>query len=341
MSQLVISSLSQKETLEAGVDAFDVALGYVNDDTRSIKNLLSVRSLAKKRIAFIRSRDGKDPFDPKQEQHDACIKKLRGFQCVEWTEQVLKELVDALYDVAATRDDRWVSCYIDVSAIHRTWLAELLYRLRFLVEQDVTIRVTLGYRLAKYTKPTTQDAPPNRRVSPVHFELAGWPRSPGMPVHVLVGLGYERGKALGAVEYIQPAQWRLFVPVSPEEKFMAQVQLQNRELLDGTREGDVFVYNVLDPAGQYVMLHSMLKGMVADTKPVLLPFGPKIFFAVSVILGLQFPEVSVWHVSGEEQAEPDQKRPTAHSVHFSFAMSVQHISSKADADIGIDDTSDD
>ncbi|TAM27070.1 MAG: hypothetical protein EPN68_06485 [Rhodanobacter sp.] len=339
MSQLIISSLSQKDTLESGVDTFDVALGYVNDDTRSIKNLLSVRSLAKKRIAFIRSHEGMDTIGPKQEQHDACIKKLRGFQFEEWTEQALVDLVNTLYDIAAARDDHSVSCYIDVSAIHRTWLAELLYRLHVLIERDVMIRVTLGYRLAKYTKPSTHDAPPNRSVSPVHFELAGWPRSPGMPVHVLVGLGYERGKALGAVEYIQPAQWRLFVPVSPEEKFMAQVQLQNKELLDGTRDGEIFVYNVLDPAGQYVMLHSMLKGMVADTKPVLLPFGPKIFFAISVILGLQFPEVSVWHVSGEEQAEPDQKRPTSHSVHFSFTMSFQRPNSPAVA-VAAEDPSD-
>lgn len=330
MSQLVISSLSQKETLESGVDAFDVAIGYVNDDTRSIKNLLSVGSLAHKRIAFIRSMFGADSSDPKQRKHDACVKKLRGFECVEWNDGALKEIVLSMCDVAAARPDKSVSCYIDVSAIHRTWLAQLLYRLRFLVEQHVSIRLTLGYCLAKYTAPSDQAMPPNRRVSPVHFALAGWPRSPGMPVHVLVGLGYERGKALGAVEYIQPAQWRLFVPASPEERFVTQVQNQNKELLEGTPRGDVFGYNVLDPAGQYVMLHSMLKGMVADTKPVLLPFGPKIFFAVSVILGLQFPEVSVWHVSGEEQAEPDQKRPSLHSVHFSFSMSVVRAPSNVD-----------
>ena len=332
MSQLVIRSLSQKETLEPSVDTFDVAIGYVNDDDRSIKNLLSVGQLADKRIAFTRPISNLDPSDPKQKKHETCVKKLRGFDCIEWNDESLKEIVLSMFDVANARLDRSVSCYIDVSAIHRTWLAQILYRLRYLVEQDVTIRLTLGYCLAKYTAPSTQAMPPNRRVSPVHFALAGWPRSPGMPVHVLVGLGYERGKALGAVEYIQPAQWKLFVPESPEKRFVNQVEVQNQELLEGTPRGDVFGYNVLDPAGQYVMLHSMLKGMVADTKPVLLPFGPKIFFAVSVILGLQFPEVSVWHVSGEEQAEPDQKRPSAHSVHFSFSMSVWRSSTNVDAE---------
>lgn len=321
MSNLFISSLHQKDTLEQGIDTFDIAIGYVNDDDRSIKNLLLVGPLAAKRIVFARPMSNVNPLDPKQKKHEKFLKKLRHFECVAWNDDSVEEVISSMREVATARPDRSVSCYIDVSAIHRTWLAQLLYRLRYLVEYGVTIRLTLGYCLAKYTAPSALAMPPNRRVSPVHFALAGWPRSPGMPVHVLVGLGYERGKALGAVEYIQPAQWRLFVPVSPEERFVAQVEGQNQELLGGTPSGDIFRYNVLDPAGQYVMLHSMLKGMVADTKPVLLPFGPKIFFAVSVVLGLQFPGVSVWHVSGEEQAEPDQKSPSSHSVHFSLSMS--------------------
>jgi hypothetical protein len=156
--------------------------------------------------------------------------------------------------------------------------------------------------------------------------MAGWPRSPGLPVHLVVGLGYEMGKALGAVEYIQPSQWRLFIPTSPELKYLGQVEKQNKELIEGTPKEEKFNYDVLDPMRLYLSLVSMMTPMAATTKPVLLPFGPKIFFAVCLMISLQFPEVSVWHVSGEEDESPGSKQPSGHMTFFSFNLSIAPLS---------------
>lgn len=322
MKQLAVRGLEQRARLDSGVDTFDLAIGYVNDDERSIENLRAVSAeMAPTRIAYLAKISPSDaPESDSRFGREECLDSLHGFRCLEWTETSGREVAAFLYDAAIKSGDSKVSCYLDVSAMPRSLAASILVTLRLLAEVNIEVRLTLGYCLAEYTAPSQAAMPPNRRVSPVHDLLAGWTQDPSSPVQVLVGLGYERGKALGAVEYLQPSDWRLFLPESPEERFFTDVQTQNAELLEGTKDAHKFEYNVLDPAFQFVTMHSMIRAMIVDTRPVFLPFGPKIFFAVCVLLGLMFPSVAVWHVSGEEQAMPSKRKPSEHRVQFSLSL---------------------
>ena len=64
----------------------------------------------------------------------------------------------------------------------------------------------------------------------------------------------------------------------------------------------------------------MLASLVRSRRPVLLPFGPKVFFAVCVLLSFGFAEVSVWHVSGEEQDSADTLKPSKYSAYMTLSL---------------------
>jgi hypothetical protein len=321
VSRLSITELAQADGIEDGAAPFDLVLGFATEDTRSIDNLLKVQGITRQGIVFtVDIGENDEPSSATRKRRAARLKQLPGFTHVAWDGSQATEVKARLVALSLELAGQAPRLFVDVSALPRTILAALLFGVREVTESGISVHVTLGYCLAKYSPPNNDLAPANRRVAPAHYGLAGWPRSPGLPVHLIVGLGYESGKAMGAVEYLQPSQWRLFVPDSPEGRFIAKVREQNGDLIEGTREQDQFAYQVLDPIGQFAVLTSMLKSMVGVSKPVLLPFGPKIFFSVCVLLALQFPEVSVWHVSGEEQAAPTKRHPSANSVFFSFRL---------------------
>lgn len=50
--------------------------------------------------------------------------------------------------------------------------------------------------------------------------------------------------------------------------------------------------------------------------PVLLPFGPKIFFAISLLVASVYREVGVWHVTGDSELPDFQHVPSAHIPAF-------------------------
>src|SRR5580765_2280283 len=313
------SDIAQNHSLSPDAH-FDLAIGFVGPDLRSIRNLQDVFPRAEVKWAIPSSPCASDsPSESTVSRKiQSNVKKLKPSDIRPWDESTLEELIG----MSQSHDDvREFHLYVDVSAFPRRMLARLLNAICQEVLNGLHIRLTLGYRLAMFSKPKDDDAPPNRRVAPVHPNMAGWPRLPGLPVHLVVGLGYERGKALGAVEYIQPAYLSLFTPESPEPKFAEQVSMRNKELLEGTQEESIYAYEVLDPAAQFFQLASMLASMRIDAKPVLLPFGPKIFFAMCALLSFSFSEVAVWHVSGEEEEAAGMMKPSSYATYIEFSLS--------------------
>jgi hypothetical protein len=315
---LQLANIVQRTQLDTR-ERFDLALGFAGPDDRSIKNLRDVESKASQCWVYT-LQPLAEPNETSVEQVQVRLKLGKLGKCGQrtWSDsESAREIAAKLRLMARDVENR---IFVDVSAFPRRILAAVLDAVREAVVDGARVNLTLAYRLAVFSKPSDRPAPPNRRVAPVHPNMAGWPRVPGLPVHLIVGLGYERGKALGAVEYIQPAHLSLFFPDSPEVRFANQVQARNHELLEGIRKESVFHYPVMDPAAQLALLSSLLQAMVTTSKPILLPFGPKIFYAICLLASFRFSEVSVWHVSGEEDEPAAQVRPSSHVTFASVSL---------------------
>jgi hypothetical protein len=207
------------------------------------------------------------------------------------------------------------SVLIDVSCMSRPAMAQVFAAISDSAKPK-GLSVTVTYSIAEYTSPPTH-LPPNEDISPVSEAFAGWPSYPGAVTTLILGVGYEQDKAQGALEYFDPSDYWLFVPRSPIHEYDLAV-LQNNENLvaSAQRQQRLYDYSVMDPSHTFGVLASVVSGMIGRANPVILPFGPKIFFALSLLVASIYKELGVWHVTGELMASAPDYCASAHSVAF-------------------------
>lgn len=204
------------------------------------------------------------------------------------------------------------SILIDLSCLARQHIGGLFAAIKDLAK-DGPVELQIAYSLARFVKPPVQWSTAIRRIAPVNSEFAGWTAAPDNPIELVIALGYEKGKAIGAAEYLEPGDMWLFVPTSPEEKYLREVQIHNKELLL-ERQTKQLEYEVLSPVDAYHSLLSLVRGMRNVARPILLPFGPKIFFGLSLLVAMVIDEAAVWFVDGENTSSSDMGQPSLHAV---------------------------
>ena len=98
------------------------------------------------------------------------------------------------------QDSAEVRMFVDISSQSRSRLAFILEAISR-VAGNATVRVFFGYTLAQYLPPPLGRVP-NVGIGPVSDFFAGWSPDPELPVSLVLGLGYEPDRAMGAVEYL-------------------------------------------------------------------------------------------------------------------------------------------
>lgn len=169
------------------------------------------------------------------------------------------------------------------------------------------------YSLGAYSPPPT-DIAPNTLLGPISPFFAGWTTNPNKPPVAIVGLGYEEGKALGATEYIQADEAWAFIPESPIESYLPAVLEANSTLLKFLPKRQQIAYRPDDPVGCYNLLESLLYGVVPFGRPIILPFGPKIFALMALFACTKYTEASVWRVSAQQSEAPVDRLPSKHVI---------------------------
>jgi hypothetical protein len=214
-----------------------------------------------------------------------------------------------------------ISVSIDISLISRKNLA-IIFSALCTQSKNYAVDFSVIYSLAKYMPHKNIDSP-NERVESVGPIFSGWTTTPGLPVTSIVGLGYEKNKALGAIEYLESNQSLLLIPNSTETRYRDNVLEVNETLLSFTKNKNIIDYDVQNPVEIIFMIDSLISGYKSKSKLVLLPFGPKIFYACSLIASLANPEVAVWHVSSvDKDNRLSQDREIVATFGFSFKLNV-------------------
>ncbi len=186
---------------------------------------------------------------------------------------------------------------IDVSCMPRYVMATIFAAL-FELARHKELTITVLYSLAAFTPPPAS-LPPNEEIRPVHPAFAGWPADVASSTAIVVALGYEQHKAQGANEYFDPAETWVFMPRSPIKAYEDAVRENNKDLIEtAEREGRCIDYEVDDPERTFGELVRVAASARARATPLILPFGPKVFFAISLFVPLLYEEIGVWLISG-------------------------------------------
>jgi hypothetical protein len=197
-----------------------------------------------------------------------------------------------------------VGVVIDISSMSRPMMAYVAIGLDRLAKRGVRVRALFVYCPAEFTEPGS-DISPIIKSEPVIPELAGWCDDATRPPCAIVGFGYEADYALGAIEYLEPAEAWGFFPYGEDKRFDRAVEKANRDVVAMLGRERIQKYEVGNPSDLFGRLESLVYGIAMDGRSIIVPFGPKIFALSAILVSIRHsPSTTVWRVSGEQSGEP-------------------------------------
>lgn len=209
-------------------------------------------------------------------------------------------VISKLLKIVASSDQPTIC--VDISSMSRFRLASVV-EAALRASYQKTVTVDFLYAIARYSPPNAV-ASPITELEPVLPTFAGWSNNPGVPATALFGLGYEPDKVIGAIEFFEPDSAWACVPIGNDERFLKRVLKSNRTALGEVPLEQRIEYYVLQPFNSFTNLETLCFGLLRNSRPILVPFGPKVFALLCLLVSVVHPEIGVWRVSGGAFEEP-------------------------------------
>lgn len=235
-------------------------------------------------------------FDHRKEcsfQSNFDVLKSIGFDIHEASGAQFAEVVRTIF--SSLSDAEEAKIWIDISSFSRSRIAHMISEVWSLQVPRITLY--LCYSPAKYSRPI-ENAGPINIAEPVTPQFAGWTSTPEAQVALLLGLNNVPERAIGIAEFFQPGDTWVFFPTGEDHRFDSDVESVNREVLHAIPQSNLVRYPVSRPDIQLADLLSLINGLSNSFRPILVPLGPKIFTAVSLIASAVFDfDIGVWRIS--------------------------------------------
>ncbi|EIV1853394.1 hypothetical protein ACHELK_003149 [Vibrio vulnificus] len=230
-----------------------------------------------------------------------------------------QELFKKLHSIINTDwANRQINCLLDITVMSRTRLATILMLLMENLKKGSTIRIC--YELAEYSSPS-KEISPIRKIGPIIESLSGSMGDIELPSSIVLGLGYELGKAIGISNYLDTEQQYLLIPKSIDSRFEDDIYSNNKSLIESTSKNCIFEYDVCNPYVSYLNLRELLIAISEVSRPIVVPLGPKILSALCVILSKEMDySLPIWRVSSEHNEVPVDRRSSGHMYELSLRI---------------------
>lgn len=240
------------------------------------------------------------------------IAPLSDDEYADWLGAAIESATNAVVKEDGRQQDGPVRIILDVSSLTRGRLAKSI-ELLLTVDLRRPLAVDFVYAVANYKKaPAASDVQVCRPVSPYFSSTPSWP---DVPSTAILGLGYERHRALGVAEYLDPDEIFVFSPIGGDDRFERENIHANALLM--SRPGPkpyAFKYAVRDPLATFKSLEALLHSRRSN-RVTLVPMGPKVFALVSLLAASQHREnVSVWRVSHGQSSNGRNQSATGEFV---------------------------
>lgn len=217
------------------------------------------------------------------------------------------------------------SIAFDISSMTRAWHGAIV---RALKQSRIHSRMSFFFYVpAKFSAPPEQNVPVET-VKPLEGFASFAP--PTKPVALILGLGYERERALALQELLDPGLTILMAPNSGAgDPFYRSVLESNKGIIERTPKNWVIDYPLHDPLATYRILESVTLGLESDFRIVLASLGPKLYAVVCILLSAENPIVSVWRVTSGTMGEPrDAEADMDRAVVFRTRWAIEEILNK-------------
>lgn len=292
-----------KESIENG---FDLAIWGLGFESRAISAFEQVSSDSSHNVVFGYTSN----TNVLHYQANKSVYESHGCNIYECEDQ---DIIGHLRDEFESNDYAApIKVYIEISVMSRHRLASIMTYLLTHLSKDSSL--TVSYSLSSYVKPP-EEPTPIRTLGEICSDLCGELGDLNLPTAVIFGLGYEKSKALGVSNYLDSSIVFALIPESPNTEFEDSVRLNNHDFLEILPDDHISTYKVMSPYATYVDLKSLILSLIDESRPLLIPLGPKILSALSVIIGIELG-IPVWRVSSDHLEVPTERPCSGNRVVF-------------------------
>jgi hypothetical protein len=248
-----------------------------------------------------------------------------GFQVDQRTDNEFRDWCRSVISKITDNERNSVRIAVDISSMSRLRIASLVASLCE-ISGEKDIQVDFFYAPARYSRGSYQEGPIITSEPVINF-FAGWSSEPERAAVTIVGLGTEQDKAVGAIEYLEPGEVWVFKPTGEDEKFDEEVVRANKALLKALLARRIIEYRVDQPYQCFISLESLTYGTLELSRPILVPFGPKIFTLCCLLVAvMHYPKVTVWRVSSGQFGSAVDRIPNGKIV----GLTVDFVNSNTD-----------
>lgn len=186
-----------------------------------------------------------------------------------------------------------VSILVDISSMSTLMYASILRVLNdnsFFHEVDIYF----SYTQATYSSPDKERS--LKFNNPIN--ILNNIESTDKKIALIIGLGYDKDKALGLYEYFQNDLKDMFLFITSNNDFSSDVNSNNKELIS-ILDGNNIIYYDLD---NVTYLTNSLNSLISyltnkNYRVVIVPTGPKVFSLIALVTSIYNKNVSVYRSS--------------------------------------------
>ncbi len=274
-----------------GLKEFDVVVCALGYETRSRYVAENIEFVASTKIALT--------FD-----HNLSISRNENERCFDsfgFNKYTLQDNQwKMVFEKMAVKTNEEIRIAVDISSMSKEMMACVLSRIGMVADKR-PVKLFSIYAPTSYYE--LREPYPIQRQGPVSPLLGGGYANPESPLAAIVGLGNERGLAVGAIQAIEPSLLWTYVAIGFDERFGHDVRSANEnlsEIYDLTE----FTFKIADPTLLRQELQSSVITLRQTHRVMIIPMGSKIFSQMSILTAFfgKCPELTIWQFSSGSNA---------------------------------------
>lgn len=288
------------------VDLYISAIGY---ETRSTALICAGRVATRRHLAIMFAGDQVLAF-----QDNLAVMRRLGARLVDDVVSFCRrDLCNELVAIARETGSR-PRLAIDVSSMNRTMAATILTVL--FANRQLIESLEICYVPARYVAPALSFTPITQ-VGAVTPELSGFDAEPGLPIALVLGLGYEYGTAIGLIHQLEPQYTLCLRAIGRDQRFQEAVRSANLDFDFGAYNVELTEYDLNNVQSAFQHIENIVFSLQTNFRVVLVPMGPKILASLLVLVAIKyFGKVAVWRVARE--SVPSDVHPDGQFVRASI-----------------------
>ncbi|MFL9485197.1 hypothetical protein ACI6Q2_20610 [Chitinophagaceae bacterium LWZ2-11] len=235
----------------------------------------------------------------------------KDFKCPRKYSNIKKEVIqsheqifDILDEELSKIEKNNVTIFVDYSCMTKSWYYSIILYLSNKKIDVQNITVYFSYTSSKYSPP--QKPKPNSEIAP----LPGKYIVPtDKPKALIVCLGYERNKAEGIIDHLDPkVSYIFYTKPALDEKFIETLETNNKNILSN-KQNNIITYpfdDLLFLERELTSLYYLLKD---EYSIIIAPLGPKPFTFISMLMAVKYKDIDIWRVGSGSDINEYPRQP--------------------------------